>query len=81
MTLMHLLTKISHLISFKYCLETVIIRVWGMKKSLLWYPFDDSRGLHDPKATERGLQRPRDVASLPLLTKKTHLTLSSILLH
>ena len=35
-------------------------RVW---ENLLWHPFDDSRVLNDPCASERGLQRPLEVAS------------------
>ena len=30
--------------------------------NVFWYHFDDSIGLHDPNATERGLRRPREVA-------------------
>ena len=35
-------------------------RVW---ENLLWHPFDDSRVFNDPCASERGLQRPLEVAS------------------
>ena len=32
-------------------------QVLGDGKNLLWHPFDDSRGLYDPNAKERGLYR------------------------
>ena len=40
----------------------------GVKENLLWHPFDDLRGLHDPNASEGGLQIPLKVALLPFLT-------------
>ena len=48
------------------------ILLWDSPISLLWNPIDDLKGLYDPNATERGLQRPRDVASKPLLTKLSY---------
>ena len=38
------------------------ILLWDSPISLLWNPIDDLKGLYDPNATERGLQRSRDVA-------------------
>ena len=34
--------------------------VW---ENLLWHPIHDLRDLQDPNATEKGIQRPLDVAS------------------
>ena len=31
-------------------------------KTYFWDPFDDSRVLHDPNATDKGLRRPLEVA-------------------
>ena len=45
----------------------------GAWENLFWHSFDDSRGLHDPNATERGLRRPLEVAPQPLLVIISHL--------
>ena len=34
----------------------------GVKENLLWHPFDDLRGLHDPNASEGGHKIPLKAA-------------------
>ena len=50
--------RISFILPWNY--NGMGIRVWGNQ---LWHPFDDSRVLKDPNASERGLRRPQEVAS------------------
>ena len=38
--------------------ENKFVRVLGHEKNLFLHKFDNSIGLHDPNAKERGLQRP-----------------------
>ena len=39
----------------------------------MWHPFDDSRVLNYPNATEKGLRRPLEVASESHMIKISHL--------
>ena len=56
-----LLNKIPRLMSFILPRNSAAKGI-GVKENLLWNPFDELRGLHDPNASEGGLQIPLKVA-------------------